>query len=86
MSREDIFAGQLELTVSELAYLRHAIAELYIYGGWCPKGKNPRDFMKLVDAKLGTLKLDRMVTPDGSRLVSVEEHTAIVAQTHKEPA
>lgn len=76
---EDIFAGLLELTASELAYLRHALAELYMRGGWCPKGENRRDFTNRVSEKLGTLKLDRMVTPDGSRLVSVEEHAAIVA-------
>ncbi len=82
---EDIFAGTLELTASELAYLRHAVAELYMGGGWCPKGESRRDFMKRVNEKLGALKLDRMVTPDGSRLVSVEEHTAIVADLNRDP-
>ena len=77
---EDIFAGPLELTASELAYLRYAVAELYMRGGWCPKGENQRDFAKRVNEKLGTLKLDRMVTPDGSRLVSVEDHAAIAAE------
>lgn len=83
---EDIFTGQLELTASELAYLHHAITALYMRGGWCPKGENRRDFTKSVSEKLGTLKLDRMVTPDGSRLVSVEEHAAIVDELNKEPA
>jgi hypothetical protein len=81
---EDMFTGPLELTASELAYLRHALAELYMRGGWCPKGENRRDFTTRVNAKLSALKLDRMVTPDGSRLVSVEEHTAIVAELNKE--
>jgi len=76
---EDIFTGQVELTASELGYLRHAITELYMNGSWCPKGENRRDFAMRVLAKLGVLKLDRMVTPDGNRLVSVEEHTAMVA-------
>ena len=82
---EDIFAGPLELTVSELACLRHALTELYTRGGWCPKSENRRDFTKRVSEKLGTLKLDRMVTPDGSRLVSVEDHAAIVAELNKSP-
>jgi hypothetical protein len=77
---EDIFAGPLALTATELAYLRHALAELYMRGGWCPKGENRREFTKRVNEKLSALKLDRMVTPDGSRLVSVEEHAAIVAE------
>jgi hypothetical protein len=76
---EDIFAGPLELTATELAYLRCAIEEHYMRGGWCPQGENRIDFARRVGAKLGTLKLDRMVTPDGSRLVSVEEHADIVA-------
>ena len=80
---EDIFTGSLELTASELAYLRHAVAELYMCGGWCPKGENRRDFAKRVNEKLSTLKLERMVTPDGSRLVSVEEHAAIVAEINR---
>ena len=82
---EDIFVGALEFTASELAYLRHALVELYMHGGWCPKGENRRDFNKRVLEKLSRLKLDRMVTPDGSRLVSVEEHAAIVAGLNNEP-
>ncbi len=78
---EDVFAGHLELTASELGYLRNAIVELYIRGGWCPEGENRQDFAKRVIDKLGTLKLDRMVTPDGSRLVSLEEHATLVAGT-----
>ena len=81
---EDIFTGTLELTASELAYLRYAIQELYMQGGWCPAGENRRDFAKRVSTKLGVLKLKRMVTPDGSRLVSVDEHAAIVAELSKE--
>ena len=82
---EDIFAGPLELTASERAYLHRALEDHYLRGGWCPKGENRRDFMTRVSEKLGVLKLDRMVTPDGSRLVSVEEHAAIVSELNKEP-
>jgi hypothetical protein len=82
---EDIFAGTLELTASERAYLRYAVVELYMSGDCAPKGVNRRDFTKRILEKLNILKLDRMVTPDGTRLVSVEEHDAIVAALNKEP-
>jgi hypothetical protein len=75
---EDIFAGRLELTASERAYLLHAVSELYVRGGWAPKGKNRREVAEGISKKLGALKLERMVTPDGSRLVSPEEHASIV--------
>ena len=81
---EDVFAGTLELFASELACLRHALVELYTRGGWCPKGENRRDFTTRVLEKLGALKLDRMVTLDGSRLVSVEEHAAAVVANRRD--
>lgn len=80
---EDVFAGTLELTATERAYLYHALTELYARGGWCPEGEDRRDLTRRVHEKIGTLKLYRMVTPDGSRLVSVEEHDAIVAELDK---
>lgn len=79
MKLEDIFSGQLELTARELSYLRYVITEAYARGGWCPAGTNKRTFHKELLAKLSALRLSRMVTPDGTRLVSVEEHDAIVA-------
>jgi hypothetical protein len=82
---EDIFAGSLELTASERSYLHRALEDHYLRGGWCPKGENRRDLMLRVSAKLGALKLDRMVTPDGTRLVSVEDHAAIIADSTKSP-
>lgn len=82
---EDIFVGPLELTASERGYLRKAVEDHYMNGGWCPEGEDRRDFARRVLAKLSALKLDRMVTPDGTRLVSVEEHAAIVAELPKEP-
>lgn len=80
---EDIYTGSLELTVIELNYLVRAVTDLYMNGGWCPEGENRREFARQVLQKLGTLKLDRMVTPDGSRLVSVEEHAAMVIELHR---
>lgn len=82
---QDIFTGPLELTASELAYLHYALNELYMRGGWCPKGENRLDFTRRLNEKLATLKLDRMVTPNGDRLVSVEEHTAIVTEINQAP-
>lgn len=82
---EDIFTGSLELTASERAYLHRALEDHYMRGGWCPKGENRLDLMRRIGDKLGALKLDRMVTPDGSRLVSVEEHAAIVAELKEAP-
>lgn len=78
---EDVFVGTLELTASELAYVRYALNNQYMQGGWpCPKGGSRRELVQRVGTKLSALKLERMVTPDGSRLVSVEEHAALVAQ------
>lgn len=82
---EDIFTGSLELTASERSYLLSALGDHYLRGGWCPKGENRRDFMMRISAKLGALKLDRMVTPDGTRLVSVEDHGDLVADSTKSP-
>jgi len=82
---EDIFTGSLDLTASELAYVRYALAELYMRGGWCPRGEDRLELTRRLNEKLGALKLDRMVTPDGSRLVSVGEHAAIVATLNEEP-
>ncbi len=84
LNLEDTFAGTIELTASELAYLRHALEELYMRGGWSPKREKRRDFTRCVHEKLGALKLDRMVAPDGSRLVSVEEHASIVAELSRD--
>lgn len=82
MKLEDTFKGELELTASERAYLEHALTDSYMRGGWCPPGHNKRDFMKGVMAKVYSLKLHRMVTPDGTKLVSVEEHDKIVAELY----
>lgn len=76
---QDVFAGEIEFTAGELAYLRYAITELYMTGGWCPPGEDRREFTQRLLAKL-KLPLRRMVAPDGSGLVSVEGHTALVAQ------
>ena len=82
---EDIYAcaGPLTLTASELVYIRHALGEHYLRGGWCPEGENRRDFSQRVCAKFNAFKLDRMVTPDGSRRVSVEEHAILVAEAER---
>jgi len=77
---EDVFSGHMELTASERAYLKHAVQELYMNGGWAPKGVDRREIAKRVFDKLGSLRLTQMVSPDGSRLVSVAEHDAIVAE------
>jgi hypothetical protein len=82
MKLEDIFAGYLELTASEVSYLHHALQELYMRGGWAPNGKDKRELAKSVSAKLNNMKLFRMVTPDGSRLVSVEEHKELYEDSH----
>jgi hypothetical protein len=82
---QDIFVGSLELTASELAYLHYALIELYMRGGWCPKGENRLDFTRRLNEKLGRLKLDRMATPNGDRLVSVEEHADIVTEINQAP-
>lgn len=81
---EDVFAGHLELTASERAIVFHALTEWYADGSaGIPAGTNRRDFIRTIIEKFKTLKLEKMVTPDGSRLVSVEEHAAIVAALDK---
>lgn len=81
---EDIYAGLLELTSRERSYLAAALIEYYMQGAQnflFTKGEDKLDFGMRVGAKLGAaLKLTQMVTPDGTRLVSVEEHGAIVAK------
>ena len=80
---EDIFAGPIAMTASQRGYVSRAVTDHYMNGGWCPKGVNRRDFARQVLAKFNALKLDRMVTPDGARLVSVDEHIAIVAELNR---
>ncbi len=75
---EDEFAGHLELTVSERAYILAALQENYLRGGWFPSCENKREFHRRVSAKIANLPLMKMVTPEGDRLVSVDEHQAIV--------
>jgi hypothetical protein len=81
MSRglEDIFSGFVELEASERAYILHALSEAYMNGGWLPVGRQPGELMRSIGEKLGVLKLTKMVVPDGSKLVSVAEHDALVA-------
>lgn len=79
---EDVFAGRLELTASERAFVFHALMEWYLNGGGgVPAGMNRRDFIRAILEKFKALRLEKMVTPDGSRLVSVEEHETIVRGT-----
>lgn len=76
---EDVFAGRLELTASERALVFHALMEWYANGGGgVPAGMNRRDFIRTIVEKFKALRLEKMVTPDGSRLVSVGEHETIV--------
>ncbi len=79
---EDLFAGAVELTASERALVLHALTEWYMRGGANFPPHNRRELYKSVAGKLSGLKLHRMVTPDGSRLVSVEEHEEIVAKLY----
>lgn len=81
---EDIFAGYVELTASERAFILSALMEQYLRGGWFPPCENKREFFRQVSAKVDNLKFHRMVTPDGTRLVTVEEHDAIVAELYPE--
>lgn len=80
MKLEDIFSGELELTASERGYLNLALSELYMTGKARDhfKGHKSRDLMQSVGQKIASLRLTKMVTPDGKRLVSVEEHDEIV--------
>lgn len=80
---EDVFAGQIELTATERGYLHNAVHEVYTKGGWCP-GEDRRDFARRVLAKLSALQLVKMVTPDGSRLVTVDEHAAIIVDIERQ--
>ena len=83
MKLEDVFAGHIELTASERAYAAHALEELYMRGGWSPSGMDRRTIHRQVAAKIGALPLVQMVAPDGSRLVSVEEHRALVEEIER---
>ncbi len=77
----DVFAGYVELTAPELAYVRFALEELYRSGKYpfVDGYSNRREFSIRVGSRLlNKLKLDKMVTPDGLRLVSVAEHEEIV--------
>ncbi len=76
---EDVVAGHLELTMSERGLILHALSELYVRGGWAPSYvQDRRALHKRTAAKIANLPLVRMVAPEGGRLVSVEEHEAIV--------
>jgi hypothetical protein len=78
---EDIFAGRLELTATELAFISHLISEWYMSGGDLPRtGGNRLAFLQKIRAKFHALNLEKMVSPDGTRLVSVEEHETSVAK------
>jgi hypothetical protein len=78
---EDIFAGRLELTAVELAFISHLISEWYMSGGDLPRtGGNRLAFLQKIRAKFHALNLEKMVSPDGTRLVSVEEHETSVAK------
>lgn len=81
----DVFAGRVELTAPQRAYILRLMEDAYINGsGWMPDGITSREFYREVRlALIDPLKLERMVTPDGKRLVSVEEHDAIVAAKEK---
>lgn len=77
---EDVFAGRVELTASQRSFLQHLLMEWYVSGGsGAPEGVNRRAFVRGLQEKLSSLRLEKMVTPDGSRLVSVEEHEAMVS-------
>lgn len=83
---EDIFAGYLELTASERAYIISAITEFYVRGapGWMLKEPSRGAVARSAMKKLHALKLTKMVTPDGTQLVTREEHDAIVAKLYPE--
>lgn len=77
---EDVFAGRVELTASQRSFLQHLLMEWYVSGGsGAPEGVNRRAFVCGLQEKLSSLRLEKMVTPDGSGLVSVEEHEAMVS-------
>ncbi len=72
-----VFAGHVELTASERGYLGTALSELYMSGGYRGIGDGRR-LRHEVLAALGNLRLDKMVSIDGTRLVSTLEHAASV--------
>lgn len=79
---EDVFAGHVELTARQRAYVLHALEEMYVRGEtpipfFVDERVDRRSFHRALVAALVTpLRLTRMVTPDGTELVSPEEHRA----------
>ena len=79
---EDIFSGHVELTATERGYVLAMLDEAYLSDQPPTPAAEPdrRSFHgRIVRKLIGALRLERMVTPDGSRLVSVEEHAQLVA-------
>lgn len=73
---EDIFAGRLELTARERAFIRDVLVEWYMSGGRTPDGvANRRIFIQDILGKFSALKLDAVVAPDGSGMVLVADLT-----------
>ena len=71
---EDIFGGRLELTASERAFIRDVLVEWYTSGGRTPDGvANRRIFIQSILEKFSALKLDMMVAPDRSGMLSVAD-------------
>jgi hypothetical protein len=62
---EDIFAGRLELTARERAFIRDVLVEWYTSGGRTPDGvANRRIFIRDIIGKFSALKLDMVSVAD----------------------
>ena len=74
---EDIFSGTVELTARQRAFVSSLLSEWYTGGSRpdSPNGVNRRQWVAAISsALLGPLKLAKMVSPDGTEMVTPEEH------------